>query len=58
MGGFFKMNSRQKGILCDILPSLGGCGENFVFSGGNFCPGPRQNKASPPRDLGKIGIYC
>ena len=40
-------------FLCDIL---GGFGENFAFWGGHFSPGPRQDKDSPPRDLGKIMI--
>ena len=45
-----------RGILGDILPILGGFGENFAFRGGQFGPGPRQNKDSPPRDLGIIRI--
>ena len=37
------------------MPFLG-FGENFAFWGGHFSPGPRQNKDSPPRDLGIIRI--
>ena len=43
-------------FLGDILPILGGFGGNFAFWGGHFGPGPRQDKDSPPRDLGKIRI--
>ena len=30
------------------------CQQSFAFRGGHFGPGPRQDKDSPPRDLGRI----
>ena len=39
-----------------ILHILGGFRGKFCLLGGHFGPGPRQDKDSPPRDLGKIRI--
>ena len=40
----------------DILHILGAFRGKFCLLGGHFGPGPRQDKDSPPRDLGKIRI--